>query len=90
MPNPKTLASTAPTSPAVHAEELPDTTTTELVEFSRGIYVGGTGNLVVVMGADHESGDLTTFTAVPAGTLLPIGIFSIHSTSTVTGVVAIF
>lgn len=90
MPNPSTLGSTAPTSPAVHAQTLADATTTELTEFSRGVYVGGTGDLIVVMGANHAVGTLTTFTAVPAGQILPIGIFSIHSTSTATAVVAIY
>lgn len=87
MPNLKTLSSTTPVSPAVHAEQLPDGTTTELAEFSRGIYIGGTGDLVVLMGGMST---LTTFPNVPAGTLLPIGIHTINATTTATGVVAIY
>lgn len=66
---------------------LPDGTTTELGEFSRGIYVGGTGDLIVKIGVDTT---LTTFAAVPAGTLLPIRISEIDETSTATAIVAIY
>lgn len=87
MPDNSSYAGSAPTNPAGHAEMLPDTTTTELAQFSRGIYVGVTGNLVVKMGVDTT---LTTFVAVPAGTLLPIRISEIDATSTATAIVAIY
>jgi hypothetical protein len=90
MPDNSTYAGSAPNNPAGHSEVLPDATTTELAEFSRGIYVGCAGNLTVVMGADGEAGTLTTFTAVPTGTLLPIRIHTISDTSTATCVVAIY
>ncbi|MEK9722043.1 MAG: hypothetical protein VW405_00985 [Rhodospirillaceae bacterium] len=42
------------------------------------VYVGGAGNVVAVMG----DGSTTTFTGVPAGTVLPIQPVRINSTST--------
>lgn len=44
----------------------------------RAVYVGGAGNIVAVMG----DGTTATFSAVPAGTVLPIQPRRINSTST--------
>jgi len=54
---------------------------------TRAVYVGGAGNVVAV-DADNTA---TTFTAVAAGTLLPIRVRRINSTSTTaTALVAIY
>ena len=42
------------------------------------IYVGGAGNVSVVM----ESGDTVTFTAPPVGTILPIRVVKVRATLT--------
>ena len=53
-----------------------------------GLYVGGAGNLNVVMNEDGETP--TLFTAIPAGTLLPISVKRVLSTSTTaTAIVAL-
>jgi hypothetical protein len=44
----------------------------------RGIYVGVTGNVVCV----NEAGTAVTFTAVPAGAILPVYAIRVNSTST--------
>jgi len=44
----------------------------------RGIYVGGTGDVVAVT----EGGTAVTFSSVPAGTTLPIRAIRVNSTST--------
>ena len=52
----------------------------------RAIYVGGAGNVVAV----RHDGTAVTFTAVPAGTVLPIAVRRINSTSTTaTAIVAL-
>lgn len=43
---------------------------------TRGVYVGGTGNLVAVM----EDDTTCLFSAIPAGTILPIACKRINST----------
>lgn len=54
---------------------------------SRGLYIGGAGNLVAVAADDTTA----TFTAVPAGTVLPIKVKRVNSTSTTaTAIVALF
>lgn len=54
---------------------------------SRGLYIGGAGNIVAVAADDTTA----TFTAVPAGTVLPIKIKRVNSTSTTaTAMVALF
>lgn len=45
---------------------------------ARGLYVGGAGNVVVLM----ESGNAVTFTGVPAGTILPLRHTRVNSTNT--------
>jgi hypothetical protein len=44
----------------------------------RGIYVGGTGNIVVV----NENGSTVTFSNVPVGLILPVRCIRVNSTST--------
>jgi hypothetical protein len=44
----------------------------------RGVWVGGAGNLAVVT----EGGNTVTFTAVPAGTLLPVAVKAVNATNT--------
>lgn len=57
------------------------------MDLTRAIYVGGAGNLVAV----DVDGTATTFTAVAAGTILPIRCRRINSTSTTaTALVAIY
>lgn len=53
---------------------------------SRGIYVGGTGDLVV---KDANGGVAVTFKAVPAGTILPIRVSFVMAATTATDIVAL-
>jgi len=51
------------------------------------LYVGTVGDVVAV----HQDGRLVTFTGVPAGTILPIQIKRVNSSSTTAGAfVALF
>lgn len=43
-----------------------------------GIYVGGAGNVAVVL----ESGATVTFTAPPVGTILPVRVQKVNATNT--------
>ena len=63
--------------PAGFAEPVvPDTPSSST---SRGIYVGGTGNISAVMAGD---GATVVFTAVPAGVILPIRCTQINASGT--------
>lgn len=53
---------------------------------TRGVYVGSGGDLVVTM----ASGASCTFVGVPTGTLLPIRITLMSSSSTAGSVVALY
>jgi hypothetical protein len=53
----------------------------------RALYVGGTGNAVVVM----KDGTSATFTGIPAGTLLEVEALRVNATSTTaTAIVALY
>lgn len=69
-----------PTS-AASGEEPFAITKSDTVNFAftvRGIYVGGTGDVVVVT----ERGNTVTFSAVPVGVILPVRAIRVNSTST--------
>ena len=68
------------------AAVTPSDTTNLASGFTRAIYVGGTGDLAVVM----IDGTTVTFKAVPAGTLLPVAVTRVNSTGTsATNIVAL-
>lgn len=64
--------------PASGGEAVTKSDSANLTNVSRGIYVGGTGDVAAVM----QDGAVLTFSAVPAGTLLPIRCIRINSTNT--------
>lgn len=64
--------------PATSGEAITKSDTANFAQVSRGIYVGGTGDVVVVFADDVA----LTFSAVPAGTLLPVRAKRVNSTST--------
>lgn len=58
---------------------------TTLLEATRAVWVGGAGNLAVLMTDDYDQAAMpvaVTLTGVPAGTLLPISVRKIMSTNT--------
>ena len=63
----------------------PDDTAT-LPHLSRGLYVGGKGDLVVEMASKRE----VTFPGVPGGTVLPIMVNKVKATTTATDIVALY
>ena len=74
------------TSPADDFVAVTKSDTANLPFRCRGIYVGGTGD-VIVLAQDMVTS--VTFTAVPAGTLLPIRTSRVMNGSTATAMVAL-
>lgn len=61
--------------------------TVDITETSRALYVGGAGDVAVIM----QDGTTLAFAAVPAGTLLPIRVTRVMSTgTTATSIIALF
>jgi hypothetical protein len=54
-----------------------------------GIYIGGAGNLIVIMAQDTTN-TLVTFNSVVAGTFLPIQVKRVNSTSTATNIMGLW
>jgi hypothetical protein len=71
--------------PASYAAAITPSDNDDLPVVSRAIYVGGAGNLVVTM---LGGGDIT-FTAVLAGTIIPIRVTRVK-TSTATALVNLY
>jgi hypothetical protein len=74
--------------PARYAAAVTPNDSTDLTWTTRGLYVGGSGNVVVHMAAE---GTQITFVGVQAGTILPIAVSRVRSTSTTaTNIVALW
>ncbi len=74
--------------PASRAVAVTPSDTDELVNVSRGIFVGNTGDLTVVLGDDSAA---VTFENIADGTLLPLRVRQVLSTgTTATGIVALY
>jgi hypothetical protein len=71
--------STASQQPATKAFAITESDDNDVEEVTRAVYVGGAGDIAVVMA---EGGAPVVFGAVPAGTLLPIRISRLMSTDT--------
>lgn len=60
---------------------------TNTLNFTRGLYVGGAGNLAVTM----KDGTTVTFTGVTAGQILPVSVTQVKATgTTATNIVAVY
>ena len=68
----------APSSPALEAFAITPHDSTDFEQVTRGIYVGGAGNIVAVM----SDGTAVTFTGALVGTILPIRARRVNSTNT--------
>lgn len=66
------------TSPAEHAAAITPHDTNVLTNVTRGVYVGGSGNLKVTM----IGGETVTFVGLAAGVIHPIAAQIIWSTGT--------
>lgn len=65
-------------SPALHAVAVVAHDSTDFATDARSIYVGVTGDVTLLT----SGGEVITFTAVPAGAILPIRTRRVNTTST--------
>jgi hypothetical protein len=72
---------------AAHSAFVVTPSDATIIPATRGLYIGGAGNINVVMAEDENT---VLFTAVPAGFILPIQVIQVLSTSTTaTAIVAL-
>jgi len=79
IPSDESQVSYGRTPPARNAFAITPNDTNLLANLTRGIYVGGDGNIVLFMADDESS---VTFVGVLAGTLLPLRVARVLSTGT--------
>jgi hypothetical protein len=73
--------------PALRATAVTPSNSTELTGV-RALYVGGAGNVAVILKEDTVA---VTFVAVPAGSILPLAVTKVMSTNTdATDIVALY
>jgi hypothetical protein len=70
-----------PVTAARHSETVAPSDTTDLTKVTSAIYVGGAGDLSLILANDSDGG-ATTFKAVPAGTTLYVQCRRIMDTNT--------
>lgn len=74
--------------PASNAAAVTPHDSTNLTYITRGLYIGGDGNISVEMA---DTGTAIVFVGLVAGTLLPIRVTRVNSTSTTaTNIVAVW
>ena len=87
---PEEISASSSTSPALNAVAVVPADA-DLTDFTRSIYVGTTGDLVVVMaGIDVNAVTAVTFSNVVAGSVLPIRARQIRAATTASDIVAMF
>lgn len=69
----------AASSPAVNASAVTPHATDPLANVSKGLYVGGAGDIACRLAGDSAD---VTFVAVPVGTVLPIRVSHVRATGT--------
>lgn len=75
------------TGPARSAFAITPHATNELAFVTRAVWVGGAGTLVCTMADD---GTEVTFAGIPAGTLLPIQVKKVNTTSSGTLIIGLY
>jgi len=91
-----TFASSGMQTPAATAAAITpsDTEDDNLPAFTRSIYIGGAGNLKVLMAGEpveSDGGSLVTFTNLLAGQVYPFRVAQVFTTDTTcTGIVALY
>ena len=76
-------------SPAAHSYAITSSNTANTTHTTRSVYVGETGTLVVEL-AGMASGNTVTFTAIPAGTVLPLRVRKMWANSTANSVIGMY
>jgi len=76
--NPEPNASGGLSSPSTHAAAVTPDDDNDLTYVTRGLFVGGAGNVAVIT----MGGDTVTFTGVVAGSILPIRVNRVKATGT--------
>lgn len=64
--------------PATRQVAITPNDSTDLAYPVRGLYVGGTGNVVCI----STGGDTATYAGVPAGTIIPVAVSRVLATGT--------
>jgi hypothetical protein len=78
MPDPFSSHAPGLESPAAHGFPVTPSDGADLIDVTRAIYVGGSGNLALTL----LSGATLTFTGVAGGTLLPLRARAVKATGT--------
>ena len=72
------MAAVVDSGPAPNAFAITPHDSTDFTNYTRGIYVGGAGNIVIVT----PSGDAITLVGAAAGSIIPVQAKRVNSTST--------
>ena len=88
MPDPYALSGSGLTAPANNGVAITPDDATDLATIPRGLWIGGAGDLAVILKGDTVA---VTLVGVPAGTLLPIRAARVKVTgTTATSIVALW
>ena len=71
---------------AAHVAKVVTPSDSTILEITRGLYIGSTGDVVVTM----ADGDNVTFSAVPTGVVLPIQVSKVKAATSASLILALY
>lgn len=86
----QTYSASSVDNPAGEAVEVTPADT-DLAKYTRALYIGGTGDVAVIMAHENVADGTTvvTFKGVLAGSILPIRVSQVRAATTATDIVAL-
>lgn len=76
-------------APALTAAPVTPDDDAQLQPYSRALWIGGVGNLSVVMEGDNTD-TTVTFIGIPTGTWMPLRVKKVMEATTATDIIAVF
>lgn len=77
-------------TPGLNAKAVTPSSTADLQPSARALWIGGAGNLDVVMAGESDPAVVVTFLTVPASVWMPIQVRRVMATTTCTAIVAVY
>ena len=71
---------------AAHGAKVVTPSDATVLEITRGLYIGSTGDVSVIM----ADGDDVTFSAVPTGAVLPVQVSKVKAATTASLILALY
>lgn len=77
-------------APALNAVEVTPDDDTDLQPSARALWIGGTGDLTVIMAGERDDNVTVTFSGIADGTWMPVQVRRVMEATSASDIVAVF